>query len=153
MEAHRIFAALMRYQIDSGFACLPEFSLKTGRRPDICCLGKDGKIILIEVKSSIADFKSDNKWHEYCEWADEFYFAVGDDFPLELLPEAEQCGIFITDGFDVHLFRRAPHKKLAAARRHHLTRRLARTAMMRHYIASLPDEARIRSQALDEMED
>ena len=153
MEAHRIFAALMRYQIDSGFACLPEFSLKTGRRPDICCLGKDGKVILIEVKSSIADFKSDNKWHEYCEWADEFYFAVGDDFPLELLPEAEQCGIFITDGFDVHLLRQAPHKKLAAARRHHLTRRLARTAMMRHYIASLPDEARIRSQALDENED
>ena len=150
MDAHRIIAALMRYKIDEGFACLAEFSLKTGRRPDICCLGKDGKIVLIEVKSSIADFKSDKKWQDYCAWADEFYFAVGDDFPIEILPEAEACGIFITDGSDVHCYRSAPVKKLAAARRHHLTRRIARAAMMRHYIAQLPDEARIRQAIYDD---
>lgn len=145
MEAHRICAALMRYQFDGGFACLPEFSLKTGRRPDLCCLGKDGTIILIEIKSSLTDFKSDTKWHEYCAWADEFYFAVGDDFPIEVLPPADQCGIFITDGFDVHQYREAPVTKLAAARRQHLTRRIARTAMLRHYLSLLPDEARIRT--------
>ena len=150
MDAHRIFAALMRYQIDDDFACLPEFSLKTGRRPDICCLAKDGRIILIEVKSSLADFKSDTKWQDYIEWADEFYFAVGDDFPIEVLPAAEDCGIFITDGFDVYQYRQAPIKKLEAARRHHVTRRIARAAMMRHYISQQPDEARIRQALTDE---
>ena len=133
MDAKRIFAAVMRYYTERGFACLPEFTLKTNRRPDITCLGKDGQIIMIEVKSSVADFKSDHKWPDYREWADAFYFAVGDDFPHEILPDETQCGIIITDGFDCHELRQAPLEKLAAARRNHLIRRLARTAMLRQY--------------------
>lgn len=133
MDAHRIVLAVSRYFAERGYACLPEFTLKTNRRPDITCLGKDGTIIMVEVKSSVADFKSDHKWPEYREWADDFYFAVGDEFPLEILPEAEACGILITDGFDCHEVRPSPREKLAGARRNHLVRRLARTAMRRLY--------------------
>lgn len=131
MEASRIFGATIRYFSERGFACLPEFTLKTGRRPDVICLGRDGEIIIIEVKSSIADFKSDRKWHDYCAWADRFYFAVGDEFPTDILPEETYCGIIITDGFDCHIIRSAPIHKIAGARRSHIIRRLARTAMMR----------------------
>ena len=133
MEAKRIFAAVMRYYTERGFACLPEFTLKTNRRPDITCLGKDGQIIMIEVKSSIADFKSDQKWPEYRDWADALYFAVAEDFPLDILPDQTECGIIITDGFDCHEVRKAPVEKLAGARRNHLIRRLARVAMLRQY--------------------
>ena len=133
MEAQRIFAAVMRHQSEHGFACLPEFTLKTNRRPDIICLNQQGTILIIEVKSSLADFRADSKWHDYIEWADRFFFAVGDDFPLEALPDASQCGIIITDGFDCHIQTQAPERKLAGTRRSHLTRRIARTAMMRNY--------------------
>lgn len=131
MQASRIFRAVSRDFVARGYAFLGEFSLKTNRRPDIACLGKDGTIVMIEIKSSVSDFKSDHKWHEYCDWADEFYFAVGEDFPVEILPEAQSCGIIITDGFDCHILRQAPVNKLAGARRNHLIRRLARAAMLR----------------------
>ena len=131
MEASRIFSAVIRHFSERSFACLPEFMLKTGRRPDVVCLGRDGQILIIEVKSSVADFKSDQKWHEYCDWADAFYFAVDDQFPRDILPDETQCGIIITDGFDCHVTRPAPMRKLAGARRAHITRRLARVAMMR----------------------
>ena len=133
MEAKRIGAAVMRYYNERGFACLPEFTLKTNRRPDLACLGKDGAIIMVEIKSSVVDFKTDQKWHDYLEWADAFYFAVDDSFPLDILPDETQCGIIITDGFDCHMVRQAPYKKLAGARRNHLIRRLARAAMLRHH--------------------
>lgn len=133
MEADRIFAAVMRYYTERGFACLPEFTLKTNRRPDITCLGKDGHIIIVEVKSSVTDFKTDKKWQDYREWADEYYFAVDDSFPLDILPDATQCGVIITDGFECHITTKAPLAKLAGARRNHLVRRLARAAMLRHY--------------------
>lgn len=131
MQASRIYSAVSREFVARGFACLAEFSLKTNRRPDMACLGKDGTIILIEIKSSAIDFKTDQKWQDYCEWADSFYFAVGDDFPLEILPGPTDCGIIITDGFDCHIVREAPVKKLAGARRNHLIRRLARASMLR----------------------
>ena len=133
MEASRIFAAVSRHFTERGYACLPEFTLKTNRRPDITCLSKDGRIIMIEVKSSVADFKADQKWPDYVAWADYFYFAVGEEFPVDLLPEADACGIIITDGFDCHELRPAPEVKLAGARRNHLIRRLARAAMLRLY--------------------
>lgn len=136
MEASRIFAAVTRYFTERGYGCLSEFTLKTNRRPDITCLGKDGEIIMIEVKSSIADFRADQKWHDYIEWADQFYFAVDDDFPLEILPDETRCGVIITDGFDCHKIRNAPVEKLASSRRTALIRRLARTAMLRHYYQS-----------------
>ena len=145
MEASRIFAAVMRYYSDAGYACLPEFSLRTNRRPDITCLNKQGHIIMIEVKSSLQDFRADQKWQDYQEWADAFYFAVGDDFPAEFLPDDSQCGIIITDGFDCHITQDAPPHKLVGTRRSHLTRRLAYAAMMRHYHLGLPDKAAIKS--------
>ena len=133
MEASRICAAVMRYYAERGFACLPEFTLKTNRRPDITCLGKDGGIIMVEIKSGVVDFKTDQKWQDYLEWADAFYFAVDEAFPRDILPDETRCGIIITDGFDCHMVREAPYHKLAGARRNHLVRRLARAAMMRHY--------------------
>ena len=133
MEAERIFAAAMRHYTELGQACLSEFTLKTNRRPDIICLAKDGQITIIEVKSSIQDFRSDKKWQDYLAWADQFFFAVDDSFPTDILPDESQCGIIITDGFDCHQLRDAPHQKLPAARRNALIKLLARTAMLRHY--------------------
>lgn len=127
----RITDAVARMFVERGDACLREFTLRTGRRVDIIAIDSGGRITIIEVKSSRQDFLSDRKWHEYPEWADRFYFAVADDFPRDILPEADQCGIIITDGFDCLELRSAPESRLAAQRRGHLTRRIAHVAMRR----------------------
>ena len=82
-----------------GYACIPEMQIgdlayklglndtglknKKGRkkgayrmRPDIWLVSRLGRIVIIEVKSSRADFVSDKKWHIYRQFCDMMYFAI-----------------------------------------------------------------------------
>ena len=114
-----------------GDATLSEFTLKTGRRVDLIALSRGQHITIVEVKSSLPDFSSDKKWQNYLDWADQFYFAVAENFSVERLANEMRCGILITDGFDTHILREAPLQKLPTQRRIHLIRRLAFAAMTR----------------------
>ena len=49
----------------SSVATVTELVLADGRRPDIVGLSPDGAFTIVEVKSSIADFRADRKWHHY----------------------------------------------------------------------------------------
>lgn len=122
-----------RLLLDMGLASIREFSLASGRRADIAALGKDGRILIIEIKSSIADFRSDAKWPDYLEYCDAFYFAVAPDFPVKILPET--CGIIIADRFGAEVLRadpsQGPDRTLKAARRKAVTLRFARIAASR----------------------
>ena len=106
-----------------GYASLTEFPLASGRRADVLALGRGGDLLIVEVKSSIADFRSDRKWPEYAEWCDRLYFAVAPDFPRELIPA--ECGLLVADGFGAQMLRDASEQPLAAARRRALTLRFA----------------------------
>lgn len=131
LTADRITTAVARLFMERGAACIREFTVRTGRRADLMILGDKREITIIEVKSSRQDFMSDQKWPEYIDWADRFYFAVAEDFPRNILPGSDQCGIIITDGFDCHIIQEAPVTRLAGARRTHLVTRLAHKAMRR----------------------
>jgi hypothetical protein len=106
-----------------GFATLLEVSLANGRRADVLALGRDGEIIIVEVKSSVADFRADRKWPAYREFCDRLYFAVAEGFPRELIPE--ECGLIIADGFGAAVLREAPVGPLAPARRRAVLLRFA----------------------------
>lgn len=106
-----------------GFATLAEVSLANGRRADVMALGRDGELLIVEVKSSVADFRSDRKWPEYRDYCDRLYFAVPDGFPLELIPE--DCGLIVADPFGAAVLREAPAQPLAAARRRAVLLRFA----------------------------
>src|SRR5260221_8806870 len=80
-----------------GFASLLEFPLANGRRADILALGKSGELLIVEIKSSVADFRADRKWAEYRDFADRLYFAVPNEFPTLLIPE--ECGLIVADTF------------------------------------------------------
>lgn len=121
-----ITRGVCRHLCDLGYEPLTEFQLKGGRRVDVAALNEKGRFIVIEVKSSVADFRSDGKWQEYLPHCDAFYFAVNEDFPLELLPD--ECGIIVADAFDAALVREAPDTGMNAARRKHQTLRFARAA-------------------------
>ena len=118
-----------RYLRDSGYATLAEFTLRTRRRVDVIALAADGQIVIVEVKSSHADFRSDRKWKNYPEFCDQFYFAVPPAFDARLIPE--HCGLMRADTYDAAIIRPAPVHALNAARRKALTIRFARAAGLR----------------------
>jgi hypothetical protein len=106
-----------------GCVSLHEFSLASGRRADVIALGRGGEVAIIEIKSSIADFRADRKWPEYWEYCDRLYFAVAADFPRELIPA--ECGLIIADPFGAAILREAELRPLNAARRRAVTLRFA----------------------------
>ena len=131
LSAEKITKAVGSFFQEMGDATLSEFTLKTGRRVDLIALSRKQQVTIVEVKSSLTDFSSDKKWQNYLDWADQFYFAVAEDFAVERLADEMRCGILITDGFDTHILREAPSRKLPTQRRTHVIRRLAFTAMKR----------------------
>ncbi len=46
-----------------------------GRRADVLAIGTGLGITIVEVKSSVQDFNSDNKWNDYLKTCDAFYFC------------------------------------------------------------------------------
>jgi len=120
--AARLFDAL-------GYAPLLEVGLPNGRRADIMALGPRGQIAIVEVKSSLEDFRVDLKWPEYLPYCDAFFFAVAPEFPRDILPEGP--GLVIADGFGGAVLTEAPATPLAPARRKALTLAFARLAAFR----------------------
>ena len=118
-----------RLLIDLGYAPLAEVTLPNGRRADLMALGPKGQIFIVEVKSSVEDFRTDQKWWEYQPYCDAFAFAVAPEFPREILPE--EPGLMVADGFGGAVLREAPAAPLAGARRKALTLAFARLAAMR----------------------
>jgi hypothetical protein len=112
-----------------GFFGVTEMSLANNRRADIAAIGPSGDIWMVEVKSSIADFRSDSKWPEYMPYCDQLYFAVASDFPQELIPD--ETGLIVADAFGGAVLRDAPEGRLPAARRKAVTLRMVRLAALR----------------------
>lgn len=125
-----------RTLIDWGYATMTEFTLKNGRRVDVIGLGRDGEFVVVEIKTSLADFRSDGKWGEYLDFCDRFFFAVPEDFPREVLPESE--GLMIADNHAAVVARDAETRPMNSVRRQHQTRRFARTASQRLFVATQP---------------
>ena len=112
-----------------GYASLLEIPLANGRRADILALGKSGDLIIVEIKSSVADFRADRKWAVYRDFANRLYFAVPNEFPALLIPE--ECGLIVADAFGAAVLRHGVATPLAAARRRAVTLRFAITAASR----------------------
>jgi hypothetical protein len=129
VNAARIARGACRALEHLGYAWLREFPLANGRRADILALGRSGELVIVEIKSSVADFRADGKWGSYREFADRFYFAVADDFPLSLIPE--DCGLMVADAFDAAVLRDGIATPLNAVRRRALTLRFGRVAAAR----------------------
>lgn len=120
-----------------GFGVLPEIPLRSGRRADLVAVDEAGTILIVEIKSSIEDFRSDQKWPEYRDYCDRLYFAVAPDFPMPILPE--DAGLIVADRYGGELAREAPTHLLPAARRKAMLIRLARIGGMRWQAAADPE--------------
>ena len=118
----------------AGYAPLLEVSLPNGRRADIMALGRRGEILIVEVKSSVEDFRVDRKWRDYLEYCDRFAFAVAPEFPLEILPD--EPGLIVADAFDGAMLREAAVIPVSGPRRKAITLAFGRLAAMRVIAAS-----------------
>ncbi len=98
-----------------GFAVVNELPLPNGGRADLVALAQDGAVRIIEVKSSLADFRADRKWMAYRDYCDRFYFAIPQDLDPALFPR--DAGLIIADPHGGMLLQDAPDVKLAPARR------------------------------------
>lgn len=122
-----------------GYATLTEMPLPSGRRADIVALGPDGTIHIIEIKSSLADFRADAKWQDYRAHCDRLFFAVPQSLPAEIMPP--DAGLIIADAYGAELLRAAPEHRLAPATRRALLIRFGEAAAHRLHALHDPESA------------
>lgn len=112
-----------------GLASISELVLPNGRRADIVGLSEKGEFWIVEIKSSVEDFRSDQKWPEYWEYCDKLYFAVSPSFPQELIPET--AGLIVADRYGGEIIRSVDEVRLPAHRRRVMSLRFGRVAAAR----------------------
>jgi len=112
-----------------GFAMVSELPLATGRRADIVGLGPSGDIWIVEIKSSIEDFRVDEKWPDYRLSCDRLFFASHAGVPRDIFPE--DAGLILADQFGAEMLREAPEHRLPGATRKAMLVRFAQAAASR----------------------
>ena len=108
------------------FSTLPELTLASGRRADLVAVDGRATIHIVEIKSSVADFRTDSKWPDYRLHCDRLYFAIPRDMPVEIMPD--DAGLIIADAYGAEVYREAPEHRLAPATRRAVLLRFAQAA-------------------------
>ena len=112
-----------------GFNVVSELPLPSGRRADLVALDASGEIWIVEIKSSVADFRADQKWMDYRLHCDRLFFATSQDVPCEIFPP--DTGLIVADAFGAEFHCEAPEHKLAAATRKSMLVSIGRAAALR----------------------
>ncbi len=112
-----------------GYAVVSELPLPSGRRADLVAVGGDGEIIVVEIKSSVADFRADQKWTDYRLHCDRLFFATIVDVPCEIFPP--DAGLIVADAFGASIVCEAPEHRIPAATRKSVMLRFAQAAALR----------------------
>ena len=60
-------------------------------------LSANGEVWIVEIKSSIADFRADQKWRDYRLHCDRLFFATTVEVPCEIFPQ--DTGLIVADAF------------------------------------------------------
>ena len=118
-----------RLLIQEGYSPILEFTLPNGRRLDVAALGPGGEMVGVEIKVALADLRGDQKWPEYLDYCDLFYFAIPPDFPPEHVPAA--TGLIVADRYGGAIVKQAQAQSLHASRRKAVTLSFAKVAAER----------------------
>ncbi len=124
-----------RLLLSLGFCCVSELPLASGRRADLVALDAGGEFWIVEIKSSVEDFRADHKWPDYRLHCDRLFFATALDVPQEIFPE--ETGLIVADAFGASIVREAPAHRLHASTRKSMMLSFARAAALR--LQSLAD--------------
>lgn len=112
-----------------------EVALGNGRRADLMGLCPKGLVTIVEVKVSRADLLGDQKWTDYLDYCDRFYWAIPATLDAELLVRSgrlpDRAGLIVADRYDAAILREAALVALSPSRRRAETLRFARRAARR----------------------
>ena len=122
LRIQRGIMRLLRVQYD--VCCFAEVPLANGRRADPLGVGPKGEIWIVEIKSSLIDFRVDAKWPDYKDFCDRFFFAKPPELDPDIFPAEE--GLIAADAHDAAVLRMAAETPLPGARRKALLLRLVR---------------------------
>ncbi len=109
-----------------GFSSLTELPLTDGRRADIAAVNGDGEVLIVEVKSSPADFRADRQWRDYVACCDRLYFAISERTPAALMPL--EAGLIVADTYGAEIVREAELQRMAPSSRRAVLLRFAQAA-------------------------
>ncbi|QRM53694.1 MmcB family DNA repair protein [Sinorhizobium sp. BG8] len=137
-RAMMVRRGVQRLLMEMRHAVIPELTLASGRRADLISLSAKGEVWIVEIKSSIEDFRVDRKWPDYRRYCDRLFFATHRGVPLDIFPE--DCGLILADGYGAHIVREAPEHRLAAATRKAVVFAFARAAAGRLLLAELASD-------------
>src|SRR4030095_12162942 len=112
-----------------GFSAVSELPLPSGRRADLVALDRSGEVWIVEIKSSVEDFRADQKWMDYRAHCDRLFFATTLEVPCEIFPRA--AGLIVAAGFGARIVCEAPEHRLHAATRKSMMLAFARCAALR----------------------
>jgi len=129
MLAIDVARGVSRLLIQEGFSPILEFTLANGRRLDVAALGADGTMLGVEIKVALGDLKGDQKWPEYLEFCELFYFAIPPGFPDEHVPSG--TGLIVADRYGGAIVRPSSRTALHASRRKAVTLSFAKVAAER----------------------
>jgi hypothetical protein len=118
-----------------GFSVVSELPLPSGRRADLAALDRSGDLWIVEIKSSVADFRADQKWMDYRLHCDRLFFATTLAVPCDIFPT--DTGLIVADAFGGSIVCEAPEHRLHAGTRKSLLLAFGRTAALR--LAALAD--------------
>ncbi|HVP84518.1 MAG TPA: MmcB family DNA repair protein [Rhizomicrobium sp.] len=127
--AQHVARGVSRLLMQEGYSPILEFTLANGRRLDVAALGPDGTVLGVEIKVALGDLKSDQKWPDYLEFCDLFYFAIPPDFPDEFVPAG--TGLIVADRYGGAIVRPSPVASVHPSRRKAVTLRFAKVAAER----------------------
>ena len=142
--AAEVARGVSRLLLEDGYSPILEFTLPNGRRLDVAAIGPGGEMLGVEIKVALADLRGDNKWPEYLEYCDLFYFAIPPDFPDEHVPPG--TGLIVADKYGGAIVRPAIPAPVHASRRKAVTLRFAKVAADR--LANLLELAEDPSHAM-----
>jgi hypothetical protein len=110
-------------------------------------LGANGDVWIVEIKSSIADFRADQKWMDYRLHCDRLFFATTLEVPCDIFPL--DVGLIVADAYGASIVCEAPEHRLHAATRKTMTLAFARAAALRLSALADPEGSYPRSAAPD----
>ena len=120
-----------------GFSAMSELPLPSGRRADLVALNNAGDVWIVEIKSSVEDFRTDQKWMDYRAHCDRLFFATTMEVPCDIFPK--DTGLIVADAFGAQIMCEAPEHRLHASTRKSMMLSFARCAALR--LQSLADPA------------
>ena len=122
-KAKLIRHEVSKYLSKKGLSCHYEVGVnRWGKlRADVFAFNYKRNVTIVEVKSSMADYKTDKKWQGYLPYCNSLYFAFDSDFKLtpEITKEIKQhgVGIMVVDlKAPLHLYRSRSIKVVAGAK-------------------------------------